>query len=69
MVSENTPKSEIGKISGQNWETSPMNSPKAFGELKILCQSIYLCVQPQQSKNNNNHKAILLVLTRVLVKA
>ena len=34
MVSENTPKSEIGKISGQNWETSPMNSPKAFGELK-----------------------------------
>ena len=33
MVSESTPKSEIGKISGQNWETDPKNSPKAFGEL------------------------------------
>ena len=35
MVSENTPKSEIGKISVQNWKSDPMNSPKAFGELII----------------------------------
>ena len=33
MSGENTPKSEIGKISYQNWKSEPKNSPKAFGEL------------------------------------
>ena len=28
-------KSERGKFSVQNWQSDPMNSPKAFGELKI----------------------------------
>ena len=27
--------SKIGKILAQNWKSDPMNSPKAFGELKI----------------------------------
>ena len=27
--------SKIGKYSVQNWQSDPMNSPKAFGELKI----------------------------------
>ena len=26
--------SKIGKILAQNWKSDPMNSPKAFGELK-----------------------------------
>ena len=34
LSGENTPKSEIGKISYQNWKSEPKNSPKAFGELK-----------------------------------
>ena len=25
---------KIGKIRGQNWKSDPMNSPKAFDELK-----------------------------------
>ena len=29
-------KSERGKFSVQNWQSDPMNSPKAFGELKIM---------------------------------
>ena len=29
-------KSERGKYSVQIWQSDPMNSPKAFGELKIL---------------------------------
>ena len=33
LSGENTPKSEIGKISYQNWKSEPKNSPKAFGEL------------------------------------
>ena len=27
--------SKIGKSRVQNWKSDPMNSPKAFGELKI----------------------------------
>ena len=27
--------SKKGKCSVQNWQSDPMNSPKAFGELKI----------------------------------
>ena len=41
MSGENTPKSEIGKISYQNWKSEPKNSPKAFGEL-ISCTHQYL---------------------------
>ena len=36
MSGENTPMSKKGKFSVQNWQSDPMNSPKAFGELKIL---------------------------------
>ena len=32
--------SKKGKFSVQNWQSDPMNSPKAFGELKT---NIYLC--------------------------
>ena len=32
---ENTPKSEIGKSSYQNWKSDPKNSSKAFVELKM----------------------------------
>ena len=28
--------SKKGKYSVQNWQSDPMNSPKAFGELKIF---------------------------------
>ena len=34
MSGENTPMSKKGKFSVQNWQSDPMNSPKAFGELK-----------------------------------
>ena len=36
LSGENTPMSKKGKFSVQNWQSDPMNSPKAFGELKIL---------------------------------
>ena len=35
-------KSERGKFSVQNWQSDPMNSPKAFGELKICATPLAL---------------------------
>ena len=34
LNSNGRPVSKIGKIRVQNWKSDPMNSPKAFGELK-----------------------------------
>ena len=34
LSGENTPKFEKEQYSVQNWQSDPMNSPKAFGELK-----------------------------------
>ena len=36
LNSNGRPVSKIGKSRVQNWKSDPMNSPKAFGELKIL---------------------------------
>ena len=32
--------SKIGKSFPQNWKRDPMNSPKAFGELKIIMSGL-----------------------------
>ena len=40
MSGENTPMSKKGKYSVQNWQSDPMNSPKAFGELIIVIEVI-----------------------------
>ena len=55
LSGENTPKSEIGKISYQNWKSEPKNSPKAFGELK-KCLLTSICHVPMSSWKNKTIK-------------
>ena len=51
LNSNGRPVSKRGKIRVQNWKSDPMNSPKAFGELKITYHKRKICPHIKFAKN------------------
>ena len=59
MSGENTPMSKKGKFSVQNWQSDPMNSPKAFGKLNTELTVLNIAYLYNFMAKEEENKAIL----------